>query len=357
MATQNPYSPVFGTEPFRKISRQSEIKDIIDDFNSERPSRRNIMVTGVRGAGKTVFMTEVADELKAKDDWIVLRLNPERNLLDDFLHKLASHKRLREKIKPSKINLSFFGIGAEWATGQQITNIEVAIQELLEWIKTKGKKVVVCIDEISNTPQAKEFFSSYQIFIGDKLPLFFIGTGLYENIQALKNEPNMTFLYRMPRVELESLSIREITTDYEENLCLSRTEARELAKQTMGYSFAFQALGYYYYQECVIKKSMDKVRAEKLFHERLEEDAYTKIWEDMSIKDQELIVAIAQSSSGKISEIKERLGWNNNYLNQYRIRLMKSGLVNGSVRGQLSFAIPWFKEYVLENKMYGQEAF
>lgn len=346
----NPYSPVFGEEPLRKIPREDEIANIINDFTSEYPPRKNTMIIGVRGSGKTVFMTEVSDRLKAMEDWIVIKLNPTRNLLEDLLHKLANHKKVSSIVSISKINLSFFGINVELKDEYPITNIEVAIQEILEQIKKQKKKVLITVDEVSNTIQAKEFFGSYQIFLSEKLPLFFLGTGLYENVQRLKNEKDMTFLYRMPRIELKSLSINSIADDYEENLKVKRDTAFLMAMSTMGYSFAFQSLGYFYFQEFMIRKTNDLDRVGILFRNKLTEDAYTKIWEDMSLKDRELAVAMATVESGRISDLINHLGWDKNYLNQYRTRLIKSGIASGEVWGKLSFSIPLFKDFVLEQE-------
>lgn len=50
------------------------------------------MITGIRGCGKTVFMTEIAKKLKANKDYIVVELNPSGDLLMDFAASLASGK-------------------------------------------------------------------------------------------------------------------------------------------------------------------------------------------------------------------------------------------------------------------------
>lgn len=42
------------------------------------------MITGVRGAGKTVMMTNIASTLTQDKKWISVELNPERDILPEY---------------------------------------------------------------------------------------------------------------------------------------------------------------------------------------------------------------------------------------------------------------------------------
>ena len=70
-----------------------------------------ILVYGKRGSGKTVFITEIADRLKSKKEWIIINLNPKRDLLISLAAKLESDTSLRKIFKEAEINLQAFGIG------------------------------------------------------------------------------------------------------------------------------------------------------------------------------------------------------------------------------------------------------
>ena len=77
----NPFTLSFGKKPTQFISRITQTNEIVDNFKAEQPSNQIYMLTGVRGSGKTVLMTTIANMLREGEAWIVLELNPERDLL------------------------------------------------------------------------------------------------------------------------------------------------------------------------------------------------------------------------------------------------------------------------------------
>ena len=64
----NPYTLTFGKEPSETIMRPLQTDEITSTFQSNNPSQQVYMITGVRGAGKTVFMSEVSHFFEEKED-------------------------------------------------------------------------------------------------------------------------------------------------------------------------------------------------------------------------------------------------------------------------------------------------
>lgn len=60
----NPFTLSFGKKPLQYISRIAQTNRILETFRSNIPSSQIFMITGVRGSGKTVMMTTIANELK-----------------------------------------------------------------------------------------------------------------------------------------------------------------------------------------------------------------------------------------------------------------------------------------------------
>ncbi len=341
---KNPYTLVFGKAPAQIISRASQSAQIIDTFCSDHPVQQLYMITGIRGTGKTVFMTEVCRKISQQKDWITVELNPERDLLHSLAAKLSSENELARIFQEAKINLSFFGFGLEVAGSVPVTDIETALTKMFESLKKQNKRLLIMIDEVSNTPDMRTFASAFQIFIRQEFPLFLLMTGLYENINSLQNQKNLTFLYRAPKVELEPLNIGAISRNYQRSFGLDPSEAIKMARLTRGYSFAFQVLGYFTWEnDGSYLEVMDDYR------QYLEDYVYDKIWSELSKTDRQIAYAIACSTDGKIMEIRDQLGLETNQFNPYRKRLIKKGIINGDERGYVRFVLPMFEQFVLEN--------
>lgn len=339
----NPYTLMFGKEPKNIISRIVQSDEVYNTFSSDEPSQQIYMITGVRGSGKTVFMTELAKRFKKEKSWVTVELNPAVDILKDFAAKLYEDSRFKELFREAKINLSLFGIGVEISGVSPISNIEVAITRMLESIKKSNKRVLITIDEVTNTEYMKVFASAFQIFIRQDLPLFLLMTGLYENINQLQNDKMLTFLYRAPKIYLKALNIGSIASDYRKNLGVDNEESRTMARLTRGYPFAFQVLGYYSFEAGEYNETV-----EELFRSYLEEYVYDKIWSEMSVTDRKVLYVAARNSSGSVSEIREELDMAKNEFSPYRDRLIKRGVISGEERGYIRFTLPLFEEFVMD---------
>lgn len=342
MGKQNPYTLTFGKEPTQLIARAAQSQQVIDAFLGEPSTQQVYMVTGIRGSGKTVFMTETARKITSQKDWISVELNPERDLLTSLAAKLSSENELARLFQSAEINLSFFGFGLEVKGAAPITEIETALQKMLLSLKKKGKRLLISVDEVTNTPQMRAFAAAFQIFLRQDLPVYLLMTGLYENVSALQDEKSLTFLYRAPKIHLGPLNIGTIAEDYQAVLGLDEQEGMALAKLTKGYSFAFQVLGYFAWENA------DDARvAQQLARQYLDEYAYDKVWSELSRKDREILHGIAQVKPGRIGEIRELLGLSTNEFNPYRQRLIRKGIISGEERGYVRLLLPFFDQYVL----------
>jgi len=341
---KNPYSLVFGKEPIQYISRMSQMVDIQEIFNDEQPSQQIYMITGIRGSGKTVFMSDIARNLKTDDRWISVELSSSRDLLTDLAASLASENQFAKIFQNASINLSFFGIGFEVKGSVPITNIQVALSKMLKSLDDKGLRVLICVDEVVVNDAMKDFASVFQILVRQDLPVFLLMTGLYENINNLQNEDNLTFLYRAPKIELKPLNITSVADNYANVFILDRNNSLEMAKMTLGYSFAFQVLGYFTWEY-----DGDYHKATPEYRQYLEEYVYEKIWSEMSEGDKKLAYGVAMSKTGKAKDIREILGLSDNEYSPYRDRLVKRGILDGREHGYVRFTLPFFGDYVIVN--------
>lgn len=247
-------------------------------------------------------------------------------------------------IKSAKIDLSFFGFGVSIEGAVPITDTETAIIAILEKMKKSEKRLLITIDEVTNSEYMHVFASAFQIFVRQDLPVFLLATGLYENIDELQNEKSLTFLYRAPKIQLKPLNKQAIVNKYKSIFEIEVDQATQMADLTKGYPFAFQVLGYLTWNH---HGDYNAVRGE--YEQYLSEFVYDKIWSELSQKDRMVARGIADVEGGKIKDIREHLHMETNEFNPYRKRLIKKGILSGETRGYVYFTLPLFEEYVMEN--------
>ena len=64
MQKENPFNITFGKKPFLIISRENELSQIYDSFESEKSDSNIYILTGIRGSGKTVSATTIVEHFK-----------------------------------------------------------------------------------------------------------------------------------------------------------------------------------------------------------------------------------------------------------------------------------------------------
>lgn len=339
----NPFTLSFGKKPTQFISRITQTNEIMENFQASDPSNQIYMLTGVRGSGKTVLMTTIANSLRTEADWVVLELNPERDLLQSLAVKLYSIPQMQELFLKSKIDISALGIGVSIEHAVPVTDIESALELMLGELKKAGKKLLLTVDEVTNSAYIKVFASAFQIFLRKDYPVFLLMTGLYENLYELQNDKSLTFLYRAPKIMMDPLNFTAVKKHYMDILALDGQQAEQMALLTKGYPFAFQVLGYLYWENRG-QKSLEDILLE--YDQYLEEYVYSKIWSELSELDKKIVYEMAVSKETKIKLIRERLEMKSELFSVYRDRLKRKGVVSSEQYGYLTLALPRFDEFV-----------
>ena len=338
MRGENPFTLTFGQKPTEFISRTDQIGKIIQTFDMEIPSSKVYMIAGVRGSGKTVSLAEISEHYESKDDWVVLNLSADVDIIAGAVSEINRTSGLQNLNLELNVNFEIAGIAVN--QNKETLEKEAMLRSILEKLKEKGKKVLFIIDEIVNNEYVKLFASSFQIYITKNYPVYLVMAGLYDNISNQQNEKSLTFLYRAPKIFLEPSSIPAMTTSYRTVFQILAEEAVAMARLTKGYPFAFQILGY-------LKWEMNTELENLLpkFDEELTIYAYEKIWSELSELDRKIVYVISLGLY-KTCDIRERLSISPQLLNLYRKRLMERGVVDGSKRGELTLALPRFEEYI-----------
>lgn len=339
----NPFTLVFGKKPVQYVSRIVQINRIIEDYEAVPAVNQIYMVTGVRGSGKTVMMTNIADILSKRDDWIVVELNATRDLLQSLASRLYAVPRLHDCFLKAKLDFSAFGLGVSIENAAPVTDVEDMVAKMLDQLQKLGKRLLITIDEVVYSEQMKVFASAFQIFMRQEYPIFILMIGLYENIYELQNNKSLTFLYRAPKIILEPLNLTAVRQHYKNIFELEEEKAERMAALTRGYPFAFQVLGYLYWEHRDTM-TLDEILPE--YDQYLKEYVYSKIWSEISEKDKEILQVLAVSGEIKVKNLREKLGLASEQFSVYRERLKRKGVIDTRQYGMVLMALPRFEEFI-----------
>lgn len=348
MKKDNPFTLTFGRQPSEYISRYENMDMLLSTFQADNPISQAYLIEGIRGSGKTVLMTTVANELKNSKEWLVVDLNSTQNLIEDLAMRLIDSCKKIPDILKQGFNVTALGFGVGVNGAQTVQDHISVIEETLASLKKNGKKVLITIDEVQHDENMRRFASQYQIFLRKDYPIYLLMTGLYENIYAIQNDPALTFLLRTPKISLEPLSLHQIAKQYKKIFEIGDEEAANLAAITKGYAFAFQALGMLYYE---YRDEMEMNDILLKLDDMLDDFVYKKIWEALSQKDREIVAAIGLGNT-KVQQICEKISMTSAVFSKYRERLMKRGIISAPAHGYVALTLPRFDNIVKSYVMF-----
>lgn len=339
MKSDNPFTLTFGRQPSTSITRLEDINEIAETFSSNKPVCQTYLISGLRGSGKTVLMTSVVTNLQKKGNWITVDLNSSVNLLEDFAMRLADACKKSTNLTEGGIDISLAGFGIGLSGAKMERDSVSKIESLLEYAKKKNKRVLITIDEVIPNESMKVFASQFQIFVRKEYPVFLIMTGLYENIFAIQNDSQLTFLLRSPRIKLEPLSIQQIVNNYKRIFRVDEQTAIKFASLTKGYALAFQAFGYLYW-DYRNELSFEDILVK--FDELLGDFAYRKIWDSLSATEKKIISFFSEKEKEKamVKEIRDALSMTSAVFSKYREKLLNKGLLVAKEYGTLELTLP-----------------
>ncbi len=344
MKRDNPFTLTFGKQPVKYINRYENMDDILSTFEAINPVSQTYLISGIRGSGKTVLMTSVANQLRKQDDWVIVDLNAAQPLLQEFAMRLADAGKQIPNLFENGFEISIAGFGLGYNGTVQDHDCVSKIESILEKLKKQHKKVLITIDEAIANENMRIFASQFQIFIRKEYPLFLIMTGLYENIYEIQNDPILTFLLRAPKIVLAPLGINQIKNEYQDIFQIDEEKSRQLANITMGYAFAFQALGMLYW-EYRDEKSLDRILRE--LDGLLEDFVYRKIWAGLSPLEKQIVAAMPdQGEKIKVKELCDKLNLKGTTFSKYRERLINKGVCLAPEYGYMALALPRFKNII-----------
>ena len=346
---QNPFTTTFSKIPLLSYINRDEIIPILENFSYENPSESVYKITGARGSGKTIILAKIEEELSKDKNWSICRLSVNRDMLSQLLSDLKNKKIIKSKSKTTGLTVSATIMGNGGGLGfnkERDTEIDsgVELDNCFQKLMGSKTKILIGVDDVSRTKYMIEFASEFSKWLRAGYPVYLVCTGLYENIQNLSNVKNLTFFRRATTIQSQFLNYVRMVEMYKKTLSIDNDKAKFLAGLTKGYAYAFQKLGFLYFESKT--KNMDDIIID--LKTELFSYSYEKIWEELTVEDRLLISLLDKDNvEYKREYLIKKMGDKHANYNVYRDRLLKRGLIINKQK-TISLALPFFAEYMVD---------
>lgn len=370
----NPFKPTAGKMPPILIGRQS----IIDDFkegleNGAGAPGRLMLITGQRGYGKTVMLTELGRV--AKDaGWEVISETASEGMCDRLVSALVrpGMKLRGVNVQPS---IGVSGIlnaslgGASFSVDQvALTLREVVNQRLAKM--PRGKGIVFTIDEAQAASMADmvALATTIQHVIrdedmrdvsdSDKHGIAFVFAALPSLMDELLHERVLTFLRRSVQHDLGLVAYPDVRSAYievvrEGGLAIDSEVAELAAEASDGYPYMIQLVGYYMWRAAEVRGSKEIEEADVIQGKKdalvLFDDAVcAPLFDGLTAAQRLFVKAVAKEAPqpAKVSEIANRAHRSASWVSKYRASLIKERVVESAGYGLVRLSASHLAEYV-----------
>lgn len=370
----NPFKPTAGKMPPILIGRQS----IIDDFkegleNGAGAPGRLMLITGQRGYGKTVMLTELGRV--AKDaGWEVISETASEGMCDRLVSALVrpGMKLRGVNVQPS---IGVSGIlnaslgGASFSVDQvALTLREVVNQRLAKM--PRGKGIVFTIDEAQAASMADmvALATTIQHVIrdedmrdvsdSDKHGVAFVFAALPSLMDELLHERVLTFLRRSVQHDLGLVAYPDVRSAYievvrEGGLAIDSEVAELAAEASDGYPYMIQLVGYYMWRAAEVRGSKEIEEADVIQGKKdalvlLDDAVCAPLFDGLTAAQKLFVKAVAKEAPqpAKVSEIANRAHRSASWVSKYRASLIKERVVESAGYGLVRLSASHLAEYV-----------
>jgi hypothetical protein len=389
---RNPYAPGAGQRPPELAGRDAELKafDVVLERVSRGRPERSVVLTGLRGVGKTVLLNAMRSaavrrgwgtgKLEARPDQPLRR--PLAAALHLAIRELASKHKDEERhvlgvlkafaqrepraSKPSKVSDRWQpGIDVPAVSGRADSgDIEIDLVELLADVAglaaDAGSGVAIFIDEMQDLmpDDVSALCASCHEVSQQGSPLVVVGAGLPHLpavLSASKSYSERLFRYaRIDRLERDAADAALRRPARDEDADFTDDALDVMYASTAGYPYFVQAYGKVAWDVAPatpITAADVRVAAPEAESE-LAVGFFGSRYERATPAEREYLRAMAEVADDGADDavatgsVAEALHRNPQSLSPARDALLKKGLVYSGQRGQIAFTVPHFGRYL-----------
>lgn len=359
----NPFKPTAGAEPPILIGRDRVISDFQDALLEGTGAPGRLMrITGPRGSGKTVLLTELGD-MARKRGWRVIDVTAGDHLLEDIISFAsagiaAKSAELQADFGPIKAHASL-------ASADGSAELRKTLMRLASGLQKKGAGLLVTVDEIQDADEGdvRELAATVQHLIRERMDIAFLFAGLTTGVMDVLNGKALTFLRRAKPEELGAIPLDEVRqsmrqTMNDAGLAVEDDALDYLVPETEGYAYLIQLVGY-----CVFASARRHAQDARVVTLEDARQGVEEAFETFASSVQEAAVAgiseramrylLAMSRGGRnvrTAWIAEQMGLEPSLLTSTRRSLIQAQVIEAPSRGIVRFAIPHMAKFLQENE-------
>ena len=382
---KNPFSPGAGSPPPELVGRDpilQQAKVLLGRVKLKKPEK-SMLLTGLRGVGKTVLLNEIERMAKAAEyRTISIEAHEDKPLgvlivpyLRSLLYDLDRMAGVGDKVKRGLAILRSF-MGAMKVTVQDVAygldinpekgtadsgDLEIDLPSLFvaigEAAENRKCAVAILIDEV-------QYFSSKELAAlimamhkiqQRQLPVVLLGAGL-PILPALAGESKSYAerLFSFPDIgALSATDAQKALQDPAKavGVAFKPTALDEVVRLTKGYPYFVQEWGYQSWNRAssspITLEVVQKATADVI--PRLDENFFRVRFDRLTPSEKNFLRAMAELGPGahRTSDIAETLGVKIASIGPVRAKLIKKGMIYSPAHGDMAFTVPLFDEFMI----------
>jgi hypothetical protein len=382
---KNPFSPGAGSPPPELVGRDPILQTariLLGRVKRKRPER-SMLLTGLRGVGKTVLLNEI-ERIARADGYrtIAIEASEDKPLgllispyMRSLLYELDRGAGVSEKVKRGLAILRSF-IGALSVTVDDITygldinpevgtadsgDLEIDLPSLFvaigEAAEHRETAIAILIDEV-------QYFSSKELAAlimamhkvqQRQLPLVLLGAGL-PILPGLAGESKSYAerLFSFP--DVGALSEADAAKALQDpaavaGIAFESDALDEIYRLTKGYPYFVQEWGYQAWnlaETSPITRELVESATTSVI-ERLDRSFFRVRFDRLTPSEKKLLRAMAELGPGphRTGDIAEALGVKVSSLGPVRAKLIWKGMIYSPAHGDVAFTVPLFDEFMI----------
>ncbi|MGE5407297.1 MAG: ATP-binding protein [Syntrophothermus sp.] len=379
----NPYTPNAGARPPALVGRDEELEafEVLLDRLRRGHTEQSMLITGLRGVGKTVLLTSFEERARERD-WTTVEAEITKGtefgtrigqLVRRALLQLAPRARWQDRARRAAAVLKSFqltvtpegaltaGLDVEAAAGfadsgqldEDLTDLLIALGEAAQ---EQDSGVVFLIDEVHflTTPELEALIAALHKTVQRQLPITLVGAGLPQ-LPRLAGEAKSYAerLFKFPSIgQLSAEEAERALVEPAEQLGVGfeREAVSAVIDYTEGYPYFLQEYGNVLWNQVEASPitAADVADAQEAVEAKLDSGFFRVRAERTTELELRYMRAMAELGPNpqQAKDVAAKLGRTSEQMGPTRSRLIEKGLLFTPGHGLAAFTVPQFDRFM-----------